>query len=375
MKKRDYYEILGVPAGASPEEIKKAYRRMALKHHPDRNPGDKEAEENFKEAAEAYSVLIDAEKRALYDRYGHEGLRGQGYAGFPGFDSSAFEGFEDILGNFFGFNFSDFFGGGRRRPSAQRGRDLGLEIEITLAEAAAGMTKEIQLNRSEHCPACRGTRQKAGAKKAACPDCQGRGQVRFQQGFFTVSRTCPRCQGAGEVITAPCESCRGSGKVKQKRVLNVQIPAGVDDGTRLRIMGEGEAGDAGAGRGDLYIGIRVKKHPFFERDKNDLHCRVPVTFVQAALGGRIEVPTLDGNEILKLPAGVHSGRVFTFKGKGIKDISGHRRGDLFVRIEVQTPENLTKEERALLLKFAEIRGENVDSVDKSFVEKVKNIIN
>ena len=370
MADRDYYQILGVPRDAPPEDIKKAYRQLALRHHPDRNPGSKEDEEKFKEAAEAYSVLADAEKRSMYDRYGRDGLRGQG---FSGFDSSVFEDFEDILGNFFGFSIGDLFGGrgGARRS---RGRDLALEVEIGLEEAAAGIEKEIKLNRAETCPACRGSKRKPGTRPSSCPACGGRGQVRIQQGFFTMARTCPRCQGAGEINASPCESCQGKGHVREKRALKVRIPAGVEDGSRLRLVGEGEAGDEGMPAGDLYVVTRVRKHPFFEREGNDLSFEVAISFAQAALGARVEIPTLDGNEVLKIPAGTQPGETIRLKGRGVQDISGRRKGDLFVKILVRTPDNLSKEQKALLAKFAEVRGEDVESVDKSVIHKLKNIL-
>jgi len=376
MAKRDYYEVLGVRRDAAPEEIKKAYRQMALRHHPDRNPGDTEAEERFKEAAEAYSVLADAQRRSVYDRYGHEGLRGQGFQGFSGFDPSVFEDFEDILGNFFGFSFGDFFGAGsrRRRPQRHRGRDLGLEVEISLEEAYSGVEKEIKLTRAELCPECGGSRARPGTQPTACPSCGGRGQVRHQQGFFTLTRTCSHCQGAGEIIPTPCDACRGKGQVRQKRTLKVRIPAGIGDGSRLRLTGEGEAGDQGMSSGDLYVAIHVGKHPFFERDGNDLSCIIAVTFSQAALGARMEIPTLDGSELLKVPAGVQSGEILRLKGKGIQEIGGRRKGDLFVRVHVKTPENLSKDQKALLAKLAELRGEDIESVDKSVIHKIRNIL-
>ncbi len=377
MAKRDYYEILGIPRTAPPEEIKKAYRQMALKHHPDRNPGDKEAEDRFKEAAEAYSVLIDVEKRSVYDRYGQDGLRGEGFQGFSGFDSSVFEDFEDILGNFFGFSFGDFFGaGGRRRGGRERerGRDLALEVEISLEEAASGVDREIKLNRAEVCPACHGSKTKPGTAPLACPSCGGKGQMRYQQGFFTVARTCPKCQGRGEVISSPCDHCGGKGHVKEKRALRVRIPSGVSDGSRLRLVGEGEAGDQGMPGGDLYVVTRVLKHPFFEREENDLVCQIEISSTQAALGARIGIPTLDGSEVLKIPAGTQPGETFKLKGQGIQDISGRRRGDLYVRVQVKTPDGLSKEQRTLLARLAELRGENVDTVDESVIHKVKGIL-
>ncbi len=375
MAKRDYYEILGISRNSSLEEIKRSYRRLALKFHPDRNPGDPVAEEKFKEAAEAYSVLIDSEKRSIYDRFGHEGLRGEGFSGFSGFDASIFEDFEDILGNFFGFSFGSFFGGGdqRRKSGRQRGRDLALEVDISLEEAAAGVEKEIKLTRPEHCPICQGSGRKQGTRNSSCPTCGGRGQVRYQQGFFTVARTCSKCQGRGEIITSPCESCQGIGQVKQKRSLKVKIPPGIEDGSRLRLSGEGEAGDEGTANGDLFVVVRVRKHPFFEREGNDLVCGIPITFTQAALGARLEIPTLAGNEILKIQPGVQSGEILRMKGHGIQDLSGRRKGDLFVKIQVQTPENLSKEQKALLLQLAKIRGEDVEGVDKSVMHKIKNL--
>ncbi len=373
MTRRDYYEILGISRNASPEDIKKAYRSKALDHHPDRNPGDAEAEEKFKEAAEAYSVLIDPEKKSLYDRFGHAGLRGEG---FSGFDASIFGDFEDILGSFFGFSFGDFFGmrGGRRRDGRQRGRDLALEVEISLEEAAAGVEKEIRLTRSEHCPTCQGSGRKPGTRNSTCPSCGGRGQMRYQQGFFTVARTCSKCQGKGEIITSPCETCRGKSTVKQKRSLKVRIPAGVDGGSRLRLTGEGESGDEGMPTGDLFVVIRIRKHPFFDREGNDLICQIPVSFTQAALGARLEIPTLSGTDVLKIQPGVQSGDILRMKGQGIQDLNGRRRGDLFVKIHVLTPENLSKEQKALLKKLAELRGEDIEAVDKNVVHKIKNIL-
>jgi len=373
MADRDYYGILGVPRDASAEDIKRAYRQLALRYHPDRNPGNSEAEERFKEAAEAYSVLADPDKRSVYDRFGADGLRGQGFAGF---DASVFEDFEDILGNFFGFSFGDLFGGQRARGGRRRsrGRDLALEVEISLGEAAAGVEREIKLNRAESCPACRGSKRAPGTQATSCPTCGGRGQIRYQQGFFTMSRTCPRCQGAGEINATPCPACQGKGHVREKRTLKVRIPAGVDDGSRLRLVGEGEAGDEGMPAGDLYVVIRVRKHPFFERAGNDLACEVTVSFTQAALGARIEIPTLEHEEVVKIPAGTQPGEIIRLKGRGVRDISGRRRGDLFVKVLVHTPDNLSKEQKTLLTKLAEIRGENIESVDKSVIHRLKNIL-
>ncbi|MEN6559796.1 MAG: molecular chaperone DnaJ [Acidobacteriota bacterium] len=373
MADRDYYQVLGVPRDAPAEDIKRAYRQMAMKHHPDRNPGSKEAEERFKEAAEAYSVLGDAEKRSVYDRFGRDGLRGQG---FSGFDTSVFEGFEDILGNLFGFGIGDLFGGGRSRARSRRspGRDLALEIEIGLEEAAAGVEREIKLTRAEACPACGGSKRKPGTRPAACPSCGGQGQLRIQQGFFTMARTCPRCQGSGEINASPCESCQGKGHVREKRTLKVRIPAGVEDGSRLRLVGEGEAGDEGMPAGDLYVVTRVRKHPFFEREGGDLACEIAISFTQAALGARIEIPTLEGPEVLRIPPGTQPGETLRLKGRGVRDVAGRRKGDLFVRIRIKTPGDLSKEQKALLAKLAELRGEDIEAVDKSVVHRLKDIL-
>jgi len=374
MIKKDYYEILGLSRNSTSEEIKKSYRQMALNFHPDRNPNNKEAEEKFKEAAEAYSILIDSEKRSVYDRYGQDGLRGEGFSGFSGFNSSVFEDFEDILGNFFNFGFRDIFGTQQREGAnyPQKGRDLVLEFEITLEDAAFGKDNDIKLNRMELCPTCDGTKLRPGTQKSVCQHCHGRGQVRYQQGFFSIMRSCPQCKGTGEIITSPCEKCRGSGKVKEKRELTIKIPAGVDDQTRLRIEGEGEAGDKNAPRGDLYVVIRTKKHDFFEREDNNLYCEISMPFTQAALGAKIEIPTLEENEILKIPAGTQSGEVFRIKGKGIKSLQRFRKGDLFVRVNVKTPDNLTKQQKELLQHLAKSRGENPEAINRDIISKKKN---
>ena len=376
MKKNDYYEVLGVTPRASNEEIKKAYRQLALQYHPDRNPGNKDAEDKFKEAAEAYSILSDSEKRSVYDRFGHEGLRGEGYSGFSGFDSSIFGDFEDILGNFFGFSFGDFFGGRTqsRRRGAQRGRDLALEVEVSLEEAAKGVEKEISLNRADPCPACRGSRLKPGAKKTVCPACQGHGQMRYQQGFFTVARTCSECQGSGEVIGSPCPECRGSGHAKGKKTLNIKVPAGIEDQTRMRISGEGEAGDDTSGRGDLFVIIRVKKHEFFERENNDLFCQVTISVSQAALGVSLGIPTLFDQEVLKAPAGTHSGEVFRLRGKGLRDLRTQRTGDIYVKVLVKTPEHLSKDDKELLRQLARGRGEELDGVVKVTPQRLSKTV-
>ena len=377
MTKRDYYEVLEIPRNSSIEAIKKAYRKMALKYHPDRNPENKNAEEKFKEAAEAYSVLIDPQKKDVYDHFGHEGLRGEGFRGFSGFNSSIFADFEDILGSFFHFGFENFFGGGQQRRTAhypQKGRDLVLELEINLKEAASGTEKEINLNRTEFCDVCGGSKREPGTQKSICQHCQGKGHVRYQQGFFTISRTCSSCGGSGEVITTPCKDCRGKGKVKAKKTLHIKVPVGVDNGTRLRIEGEGEVGDKGAPRGDLYVVIRIKKHKFFEREDNNLYCQISVSFPKAALGTVVEIPTLDGEESLKIPPGVQSGEIFRLKGCGIMDIYSHKKGDLFIKVNVVTPKKLSRDQRKYLRQYADSMGEDLAVVDKSVIDRVKNNI-
>ena len=376
MIRQDYYETLGVSKSAAADEIKKAYRQMAMKYHPDRNPGDKEAEDKFKQAAEAYSILIDSEKRSIYDQYGHEGLRGEGFGGFSNFNSSIFEDFGDILGNFFNVGFGDIFGSqGRSRQShPQRGRDLALEIEVFLEEAAFGVEKEIKIHRAEYCQKCKGSRMNPGTDKSICSQCSGKGQVRYQQGFFAISRTCSACRGEGEIITSPCTECRGTGKSKVNKVMTLKIPQGVDSGMKLRIESEGEVGELGASRGDLFVIIHVKKHKFLERDSNNLYCQVPISFTQAALGTKIEIPTLEGNELLKIPHGTQPGDILKVKGKGIKDLHSFRKGDLFVKLDVKIPNNLNKKDKEILRQFAHSRGENIDGVDRSLVNKLKNKI-
>jgi len=374
MIKQDYYETLGISRGAAPEEIKTAYRRMALKYHPDKNPGNKEAEEKFKSAAEAYSVLIDPGKKSTYDQFGHDGLRGQGFSGVSGFNTAIVVDFEDILGNFFNFGFGDIFGTRTRdRSYAKSGRDMALEIKLTLEEAATGLEKEIKINRMEYCPECKGSRMTPGTQKLTCPQCQGRGQVRYQQGFFALSRTCSQCGGEGEIISSPCSDCRGTGRAKEKKTLRVKIPAGIDDGMKLRMEQESEVGDLGAPRGDLYIVIRIKKHKFFEREGNDLYCQVPISFTRAALGTKVEIPTLTGKEIVSIPPGTQPGHILRLKDKGIKDIRSQRRGSLYLKTNVQIPVNLSKKQKEILRKFAESSGEKLDDVDQKLTDKMKKI--
>lgn len=371
--KRDYYEVLGVSRGATEAEIKTAYRKLAVRFHPDKNPGDAEAEEKFKEAAEAYSVLSDAEQRARYERFGHAGVSGA--AGAQGaWGAQGFGGIEDILGDLFGFG--DVFGGrggasGGRRGAAQRGADLRYDFEMTLEEAAAGMTAQLRVPRLEACETCKGSGAAPGTQPEACPGCGGAGQIRYQQGFFSVARTCGQCRGAGRVIRTPCESCKGAGRVEREKQIEVKIPAGVETGSRLRLAGEGEAGAQNGPAGDLYVVIHVKEHETFERQGNNLYASVPVTFAQAALGAETTVPTLEGQESLKIPAGTQTGTVFRLKGHGMPVLGGRGRGDLFVSVTVVTPTTLTREQRKLLEQLSQI--EEKDLGDKGLIDKVRDI--
>ena len=348
MSKRDYYKVLDVARTATEAEIKKAYRRLAMKFHPDRNPNDHEAEDKFKEAKEAYEVLTDAQKRAIYDQYGHEGLAARG-GGSGGFNAS--DAFSDIFGDVFG----DIFGGGRRAGGRQvfRGADLRYDLELDLEQAVFGHTATIEFATLGECEACAGAGAAPGSKTVTCDTCGGVGQVRMQQGFFAVQQTCPRCKGRGQVISEPCDSCLGQGRLRKKKTLSVKAPAGVDTGDRIRLAGEGEAGRNGGPPGDLYVEIRVREHPIFERDGAHLSCEVPVSFATAALGGVVEVPTLGGNVELKVPDETQSGRVFRLREKGVKPVRGGPTGDLFCRVVVETPVNLTDEQRELLRRFEE----------------------
>ncbi len=344
--KRDYYEILGVQRGATEQEIKSAYRKLALQFHPDRNPNNPDAEEKFKECSEAYAVLADSEKREMYNRFGHAGV-GAGVPG-GGFDASVFQDFGDIFGEFFGFG--DLFGGGRSggRTRAQRGADLREDITIEFEEAAFGVEKQITYRKHELCEKCNGSGSAQGKAPASCRTCGGRGQVRYQQGFFSIARTCPTCHGAGSVINDPCANCRGEGRVVQQKTIDAKIPAGVEDGTRIRFTGVGEAGVHGGPPGDLYLVLRVKEHAFFDRQGNDLYCVVPISFTQAAVGTEIQVPTLEGEQTLKIPEGTQSGTILKLRGKGVPVLNGHGKGNLFVEVRVQTPTKLTKRQRELL---------------------------
>ncbi|MEZ5308436.1 MAG: molecular chaperone DnaJ [Pyrinomonadaceae bacterium] len=363
MSKRDYYEVLEVEKNASETEIKRAYRKLAVKFHPDKNPGDHEAEEKFKEAAEAYSVLSDAQKRARYDRFGHAGMGGQSGGYDPGFSN-----IEDIFDL---FGFGDMFGGGRRRSSVQRGADLRYDLEITLEDAAHGKESKIDIPRLETCGICEGKGTSEGSSPETCMTCSGSGQTRYQQGFFSVMRTCPNCSGKGQIIKDPCKECRGAGRIQKHKTLEVKIPAGVETGSRLRVSGEGEAGVNGGPSGDLYVFVHVAEHDVFERQGTNLYTSAPIGFAQAALGAEIKVKTLDGEESLKVPAGTQTGTVFRLKGEGMPDLGGRGKGDLFVAVSVVTPKTLSKEQRALFEKLAEI--EDVEFEEEGFMDRVRSI--
>ena len=349
MTKRDYYEILNVSSTASEEEIKKSYRAIAMQCHPDRNPGDKKAEEKFKEAAEAYEVLSDRQKREIYDQYGHEGLTNTGFRGFSGFDD-IFTHFSSIFEDAFGY------GGGRgqSRSGAMAGADLRYDLKISFLDAAFGLTTTIDLEKLTTCHKCQGSGAAPGSSPETCRTCKGRGQVIQSSGFFTISSTCPHCKGYGKVISKPCEHCRGMGKEQVTKTVQLKIPAGVETGSRLRLRGEGEAGDRGGPNGDLYVFLQVEDHEFFARTGDDIVCRVPISFLHAILGGTIEVPTLQGTEKLKIPKGTQNGKIFRLKGKGIAHIRGYGRGDQIIEIYVQIPTELTKKQEELLLEFERI---------------------
>jgi molecular chaperone DnaJ len=371
MSKRDYYEVLGVAKNASDDEIKKAYRKLAMKHHPDRNPDDKTAEEKFKEAKEAYEVLSDSDKRAAYDQFGHEGVNPQGGPG----------GFGGFGGGTSGFDFSDIFegifggaaggGGGRGRSNVYRGADLRYNLEITLEEAARGTETKIRIPTLEECETCHGTGAKAGTQPQTCPTCQGHGQVRMQQGFFSIQQTCPRCHGTGKIIAEPCSACHGQGRVKKHKTLSVKIPAGVDEGDRIRLAGEGEAGVNGGPAGDLYVMIHLKAHQLFTRDGDDLHCEMPVSFATAALGGEIEIPTLEGQARIKIPAETQGGKVFRLRGKGIKGVRSQAAGDLLCHVVVETPVKLSSRQKELLREFESLSQQNNNPKAQSFMDRVK----
>ena len=367
MPRKDYYEVLGVPRNASDQEIKSAYRRLALKHHPDRNPGDVQAEERFKEAAEAYGVLGDGDKRRRYDAYGHAGLAG----GAQGFDPTIFSDFGDILGDFFGFG--DAFG---RRRGPRRGADLRYNLDVSFEEAAFGMETQIRIPRAQRCESCAGSGAAAGTQPVTCPTCRGAGQVTFQQGFFSVARTCSHCRGTGRIVAEPCKTCRGEGHVAVERTLQIRIPAGVDNGSQLRIGGEGEPGAQGGPSGDLYVVLRVAEHAFFKRDGTHLVCEMPIGVAQAALGATIEVPTLDGGKAkLHVPDGTQSGTVLKLRGQGIPALGGRGRGDLHVLVRVVVPKHLTSEQRKLFEQLAKtLPVPDLKDKDKSLLDRMKDLL-
>lgn len=389
--KRDYYEILGVPKGTSAEEMKKAYRKLAVKFHPDKNPGDKEAEDKFKELGEAYDVLSDPEKRAAYDRFGHQAFAGGGGPRGGGFGGGGAGGFHDpfdIFREVFGSSggagaggaggiFEQFFGGaagggGRAdRDGKQRGSDLRYDLQITLEEAARGVEKEIEVSKLDPCGTCSGSGAEAGSKAVTCPQCSGRGQVVSSRGFFQVSQTCPRCRGTGQVVERPCRKCGGEGRTEQTSRIKLRIPPGIEDGSRLRSVRNGEAGIRGGAPGDLYVVIHLKEHSIFERDGEALFCEVPLSFTTAALGGELEVPTLAGKANVKIPAGTQSGTVFKLRGKGMPILNSSHMGDLMVRVAVEVPTKLNSEQRKKLEELAELMGDENRPLHQSFFEKAK----
>jgi molecular chaperone DnaJ len=373
-QQRDFYEVLGVSKTATVDEIKSSYRKAALKWHPDRNPENKhEAEINFRECTEAYSVLSDQEKRQIYDTYGHAGLSSSG--GGVDFNGTIFQDFHDIFGDFFGFE--DILGGGSRRgrSRSQRGADLRYDMTLTFEEASTGVSTKIKLPKQELCAACHGTGAKAGTGASTCQTCGGRGQLAYQQGFFTITRTCPSCQGAGQIIKERCPECRGQGRIERDKTIDLRIPAGVDTGTRLRVPGEGEAGANGGPSGDLYVVLDVKEHAFFERRGADLYCTIPVSIAQAALGTDLPVPGLIGEERLKIPEGTQSGAVFRIKGHGLPDPRGGGKGDLYYHVRVMTPSKLTREQRKIMEQLgATLKVDNKPAErGSSFFDKVKDI--
>lgn len=361
---RDYYQTLEIDRNATEADIKKTYRKLAFKYHPDKNPGDKKCEEKFKEINEAYTCLSDPGKRANYDTYGTTEDIGIGGFGFGDFTSD----FGDIFGDIFGDFFGTFTGKRRIRPT--KGADLRYDLELNLSEAVRGTEKIINIPRWEICLSCKGNGSKDGKNLTSCPTCKGSGQSRFQQGFFTIARTCSRCSGSGKIITNPCVECRGKGKIRKQRSVSIKVPPGLDTGIKLRVTGEGEAGNLGGPYGDLYVIINVAPHPFFKRKGTDLLCEVPISFTQAILGGEIEVPTIDGKVFIKIPAGTPSGRVFHLKGKGVPRLGGYGRGDQFVTVYIDVPKKLTRRQKELLHEFAEISG---DEISKGFMNKIKDI--
>jgi molecular chaperone DnaJ len=371
MSKRDYYEVLGTEPTASEEEIKKAYRKLALKYHPDRNPNDKGSEEKFKELGEAYEVLMDPQSRAAYDQYGHAafGPRARGPAGFH----DPVDIFREVFGN--SSMFEDLFGGGgeRRAGGAQRGDDLRYDMELTFMEAAQGCEKEITVTKLSECDNCKGSGAEQGATTKACATCGGRGQVISSRGIFSIAQTCPRCEGRGRVVDKPCRSCSGTGRRERMTKIKIKVPAGVDGGARLRSSGNGEAGTHGGPPGDLYVVLHVKRHEIFGREGDDLICEVPISFAQAALGAEIEVPTLDSTAEIKIPVGTQNGTVFRLKGHGVKNVQGYGTGDLMIRVQVEVPGKLNSVQRAKLEEFAKLCDENVHPISKGFFDKARRL--
>jgi molecular chaperone DnaJ len=376
--KRDFYEILGVARGASDDEIKKSYRKLAMKYHPDRNPDSKQAEEKFKEAKEAYEMLSDPQKRAAYDQYGHAGVD-PNMGGFGG-GGQGFGGFSDAFGDIFGDIFGGGGGGGRGRggPQVYRGADLRYSMEISLEEAAHGHETQIRVPSWSNCDSCGGDGAEPGTKVETCSTCHGAGQVRVAQGFFSMQQTCPRCTGSGKYIPKPCKKCHGAGKIKSQKTLEVKIPAGIDDGMRIRSAGNGEPGVNGGPSGDLYVEVHIKSHPVFEREGDDLHCQIPISFVDAAIGGEIEVPTLSGKATFDLPEGTQSGRTFRLRSKGIKSLRTALPGDLYIHVQVETPVKLTDAQKKLLKQFQEslqTGGSKHSPQQKGWLDRVKDFFN
>ncbi len=368
MSKRDYYEVLGVDKGVSEKDLKKAYRRVAMKYHPDRNPDDKEAEDKFKEASEAYEVLSDSQKRAAYDQFGHAGVEGQGGMG----GGQGFGNFSDIFGDVFG----DIFGGGggqRGRGGPARGADLRYTLDLSLEDAVKGTSVKIRVPTLVSCEPCNGSGAKPGTSPVTCTTCGGVGQVRMQQGFFSVQQTCPNCRGKGTIISDPCVDCHGQGLIEETKTLSVKVPAGVDTGDRIRLAGEGEAGADGGPSGDLYVQVAVKEHPIFQRDGKNLYCEVPISFVDAALGGELDVPTLDGRVKLKVPAETQTGKLFRLRGKGVTPVRGGSAGDLMCRVIVETPVNLSNKQKDLLKELKQsMSGDKNSPKQSSWFEGMKN---
>jgi molecular chaperone DnaJ len=368
--KRDYYEVLGVARDASPEEVKKAYRKLAVKFHPDKNPGDHEAEDKFKELGEAYEALSDADKRAAYDRYGHQAFNGGGGGGGGFHDPMDL--FSQVFGGAFGGGFEEFFGGGRRQRSGkQRGSDLRYDLEISLEEAARGAEKDLEIEHYGPCGTCQTSGSKSGGGTKPCSSCGGRGVVARQAGIFIQQATCPECRGAGEVVSDPCASCGGDGRLHKTSRIKIRIPGGVEDGTRLRSTGNGDAGVRGGAAGDLYVFLHVKEHDVFEREGNDLFCEVPMRFSVAALGGELEVPTLDGKASIKIPAGTQGGTLFRLRERGVPTLNGGKKGDLHVRVQVEVPTKLNSEQQDKLREFSESIGDHNSPMQESFFQKAR----